>query len=176
MERKIKDLDTTDAETLSELAKTIYVQYYLHLWEPGGADWYMHEFAYNTEVIKSELADKNNLHYFVYEKEQPIGFLKLKINTPFAGNPLEIERIYLLQQFKGIGIGKYLIQFAESVAAGFHKSAIVLKAMDSSLDAIGFYKKMGFEIIGNSTLPFLQMKETCRGMVTMQKKLKNNLV
>jgi hypothetical protein len=78
---KIVPIDISHANELSALAKAIYVEYYLHLWNPGGADWYMHEHAYHPDKLKSELADANNLHVIVYDEEKAMGYVKLRLNA-----------------------------------------------------------------------------------------------
>jgi len=163
------------ADELSALAKNIYKEYYLHLWYPGGADWYMNEYAYHPNKLRTELADTGNLHFIVYEEAQSVGYLKIRLNAILSGteqtNSLEIERIYLHKKTARKGIGKKLMQLAEKTAVQHHKKIIFLKAMDSSKDSIAFYEKMGYVVSGTLTLPFPQMKEKFRGMVILQKEL-----
>jgi ribosomal protein S18 acetylase RimI-like enzyme len=172
----IRQINTSHAAELSALAKAIYVEHYLHLWYPGGAEWYMNEQAYPEEKLQTELADPNNLHYIVYdEQDAPLGYLKLRITATLSGQEekegLEIERIYLHKAATGKGVGRQLMELSEIVARQHHKDMIFLKAMDSSLEAIGFYQRMGYTICGRLVLPFAQMKEVYRGMVILQKKL-----
>lgn len=172
----ICQINTSHAAELSALAKAIYVEHYLHLWYPGGAEWYMNEQAYPEEKLQAELADPNNLHYIVYdEQEAPLGYLKLLISATLSGQEekegLEIERIYLHKAATGKGVGKQLMELSETLARQYHKDFIFLKAMDSSQDAIGFYQRMGYTVCGKLVLPFTQMKEVYRGMVILQKTL-----
>lgn len=172
----IQEIHSSDAAALSALAKAIYAEHYLHLWHEGGADWYMNEYAYPEEKLRDELADPANLHYIVYDDNQhACGYLKLRTNAMLQGyeqyNTLEIERIYLHQSVTGKGIGKILMQHAEKKAAALHKDLIFLKAMDSSLDAISFYQKMGYHPCGTLQLPFPLLKESYRGMVILCKTL-----
>ena len=171
MEFQIQPITVSAAAALSELAISIYKQHYLHLWNEGGADWYMHQYAYALDVLTAELIDQNNQYYFVCENNIPFGYLKLKLSSELANNALEIERIYLNETHIGKGIGKELMLFAESIAIAQKNNNLVLKAMDSSKDAIRFYEKMGFEIIARSTLSFELMKPAFRGMVTLQKNI-----
>ena len=173
---KVIAINTSHTDELTELARSIYREYYLHLWNPGGADWYMFEYAYNRSKLEMELADPNNLHYIVYNNEQePMGYLKIRINAVLEGsenkNCLEIERIYLHKAIAGKGIGKHFLLFSEDIAKLHHKNLIFLKAMDSCTEVIGFYQKLGYAIYGKLTLPFEQMKEEYRGMVILQKEI-----
>lgn len=172
---QITPIDISAADELATLAKSIYREYYLHLWDHGGADWYMNDYAYHSDTLRSELADKNNLHYIVYENSCPMGYLKIRVHATLKGfehrNSLEIERIYLHKKMAGKGIGTQLMQLSEDIAHRHQKEMIFLKAMDSSTDAILFYQKMGYTIGGSLTLPFPLMKEEFRGMVILQKEI-----
>ena len=172
---EIRKIDSADAEILSQLSKAIYKEYYLHLWHPGGANWYQEEKAYKVDQLKTELDDSNNLHFIVYENDEPQGFLKIRINAVLKGfedmNSLEIERIYLHKKIAGKGVGRQLMLRSETIAKEHKKQMIFLKAMDSSADAIAFYQKMGYTICGTYVLPFEQMKEAYRGMVILAKKI-----
>lgn len=174
----IRQIDTTNAEELSALAKNIYQQYYLHLWHPGGADWYMNEYAYPVHKLRAELADQNNLHFIAYCNETAVGYLKLSLQ-PHTENFnsdtfAELERIYIYKDFAGKGLGKKLMQTALDIAQQNNKKSIFLKAMDSAADAIAFYKKSGYQHVANFQLPmptFQLMKEAFRGMIILSKKI-----
>lgn len=172
----ISQINPGHAEELSVLAKNIYQQHYLHLWEIGGADWYMHEYAYPENILRKELEDSNNIYCIAYHKNKAIGYLKIKINETLKGfeelNALEVERIYIDESVTGKGIGKQLMQYVFDIAKQHKKDIVFLKAMDTSLDAIAFYRKLGFESCGTFQLPmptFKLMKEEFRGMVVLKK-------
>ena len=172
---RIAPINISDADALAVLSKSIYKEYYLHLWYPGGANWYMDEYAYTPGKLRSELADTNNLHFIVYDDNLPMGYLKIRLHETLEGfeqlNSLEIERIYLHKKIAGKGIGKQLMRLSEEIAVKHTKEMIFLKAMDSSSDAIAFYQKRGYALCGTLTLPFPQMKEIYRGMVILKKEL-----
>jgi diamine N-acetyltransferase len=164
------------AAMLTHLARSIYQEHYLHLWHAGGADWYMNEYAYAAHKITAELADPMVEYFIVAADEEPLGYLKL--NTLAAldenTNTLEIERIYLHKNAAGRGIGRQLMQLALLRAGELNKEILFLKAMDSSLDAIAFYQKLGYTICGSLQLPmpeFALMKEEYRGMVVLKRKV-----
>jgi GNAT superfamily N-acetyltransferase len=174
----IRAISLPDAETLSTLAKNIYRQYYLHLWHPGGADWYMNEYAYPVYKLKVELAAPENLHWIAYAGTQAIGYIKLilqpKLPDGDYSENAELERIYIDQLFAGKGLGRKLMQFAEAAAVMNGKKRLFLKAMDSATEAIAFYKRMGFRQKADFQLPmptFQLMQEQFRGMVILQKEI-----
>jgi diamine N-acetyltransferase len=162
-----------DAAMLSALAKNIYREHYLHLWHPGGASWYMNDYAYPQEKIKDDLNDPLVEYYIAAEAGTAVGYMKLVLAASFNNDDaLEIERIYLHKNVTGKGAGKQLMELAMQRAKELDKQTVFLKAMDSSTAAIAFYKKMGYTISGSLQLPmpeFALMKEEYRGMVILSK-------
>ncbi len=145
----LKRLAPKDALLLSEAALKAYADHYLHLWYDEGK-WYTEKY-FSVERLENELKDENSIFYLAYYNSSPVGFLKLNINAPLEreeGNSMELERIYLLKDVAGKGIGRKLLNLTFAIAKEHNKDIIWLKAMDSSEGAISFYKKMGFEITG----------------------------
>lgn len=172
----IQQINAANSKKLSVLSKNIYQQHYLHLWKKGGANWYMNKYAYPENILQKELEDKNNFYCIAYKKTKALAYLKLKINATLQGfenlNALEVERIYVYKEATGKGLGKQLMQFIFAIATQHKKDIVFLKAMDTSLDAIGFYKSIGFKICGTFQLPmptFELMKKKFRGMVILKK-------
>ena len=173
---EIKKVDSASAETLSSLAKTIYVHHYPHLWLKGGMDWYINEFAYPFSKIKSEIENPNCLHYVVYHEHIPVGYLKINIDAALDGGDkkegIELERIYIDNTIVNKGLGTYLMNYVFEIAKSYQKKYIFLKAMDTAQLAIQFYQKMGFEKVGSfrlSDTTFHLMKEEYRGMYIFKK-------
>lgn len=168
---EIIQIDASKAQVLSDLAKKIYIPHYPYLWEEGGVDWYINEYAYPLAKIEAELNDPNNIHFIVYSNEEAIGYLKININKAAKSfNPittLELERIYIDIDCIQKGVGSQLMNFVKKLAVKYNKKVIVLKAMDSAEKALQFYKKNGFEITGSFRLPdtvFALIKPEFRGM------------
>ncbi|MFI5152552.1 MAG: GNAT family N-acetyltransferase [Chitinophagales bacterium] len=165
---EIQALSVDNIPVLSRIAKAAYFDHFKYLWFDDG-EWYA-EKCFSEEALAAEYALYSNEFYFVLIEQEPVGFIKLK--TPsfeFCNNCLELERIYLIKKFTGKGIGKYCLHWVESEALERNRPEILLKAMDSSKYSIAFYKKCGFQIVGETKLDFEMMKEECRGMVIMKK-------
>jgi ribosomal protein S18 acetylase RimI-like enzyme len=172
----IKKIDSSSAETLSILAKSIYVHHYAHLWLAGGMDWYMNEFAYPISKIKSEIENENCLHYIAFINDKPVGYLKININAAIEGGDkkkgIELERIYIDTTAVNKGFGTQLMNFVLDIAMSYQKEYIFLKAMDTAQLALKFYTKMGYEKVGAfrlSDTTFHLMKEEYRGMFILKK-------
>lgn len=174
----IKKIDSTSAEALSSLAKSIYIHHYAHLWLAGGMDWYINAFAYPVSKIKTEIANENCLHYIAYINDEPVGYLKINIDAAIKGGDkkegLELERIYIATTAVNNGLGTYLMNFVLDMAKSYQKEYIFLKAMDTAQLALQFYAKMGYYKVGAfrlSDTTFHLMKEEYRGMYILKKSI-----
>jgi ribosomal protein S18 acetylase RimI-like enzyme len=170
----ITKINPSEADMLSQLCFRIYPQFFTYLWYDQG-QWYQQE-KYNAIQLKKEIENPNSDFYIASTNMETWGYLKInKQNTlPLypSTNGLEVERIYLLKEAQGKGIGKTLMDFVFSQAEHLGKDYIFLYVMDSSIDSIKFYQKMGFEKFGTKKLDFVLMKEEYRGMYSMVKSLK----
>lgn len=172
----IKKIDRSSAQALSNLAKSIYVHHYAHLWLAGGMDWYMNEFAYPVSKITNEIENENCLHYIAYINNTPVGYLKINIDAAIKGGDIkegiELERIYIDTAVVNKGLGTQLMHFVLDIAKSYQKEYIFLKAMDTAELALQFYTKMGYEKVGAfrlSDTTFHLMKEEYRGMYILKK-------
>lgn len=155
---------------LRETAIHAYLDHFKYLWLDEGK-WYIEQ-IYGENKMMEEFKDDNNRFWLAYLHAKPIGFLQLKINqtgdkTERSG--LALDKIYLRNTARAMGIGKKFIQLSLLQAKLHQKQFISLMAMDSSHDSIEFYKKAGFEIYGRHLLEYPLMKPEYRGMVKMKK-------
>lgn len=106
------------------------------------------EQAFNPEQLTKELSNTSSAFYFVYSNDKLAGYLKLNTDgaqTETTGDDsLEVERIYIRQNFHQLGLGKMLINKAAEIAAEQHKRKIWLGVWEKNDNAIAFYQKMGF--------------------------------
>ena len=104
--------------------------------------------AYSEEKLKSEIEDKESETFLAVENQKILGVLK--INTGNAEtesglkNSLEIQRIYILKDSKGLGIGTVLMNLAEKKARELGVSFIWLGVWEKNFPAQKFYTDKGF--------------------------------
>ncbi len=160
---QIKPCTLTDTQTLTWVACQSYRQHYTYLWHDNG-DAYVAR-CFSEEVLRQELQQPGSAYYLAFLNGQPAGFLKLNLHKPFPDAPehnaLEIERIYLLEEATGKGVGKALMYLVICIAEVINKELVWLKAMDSS-PAVTFYQTSGFKPCGTYHLDLPYMKDEFR--------------
>lgn len=113
------------------------------------------ERAYSIEQLTSEINQVGTDFYFLKDSDIIVGYLKINIDDaqsekehPLA---LEVERIYVLPQHKRKGYGKLLLEFAYLRAKELNRTGIWLGVWEHNYNALAFYKKMGFQRVGEHT-------------------------
>jgi diamine N-acetyltransferase len=169
---KIERSTTKDIPVIISVALQSYLMNYTHLWHDHGVA-YMQN-CFNNNRLSEEFADKNAAFFLVYQFEEAVGFIKLNIskaaNNYPASSSLELERLYLLSKVTGQGIGHQVMQFVVRFAESKNKKTIWLKAMDSS-KALEFYLKQGFQVFGEAELPFPELKQEHKKILSLFKEI-----
>ena len=106
------------------------------------------EKGFSDEKLKTELNDENSEFYFATSDDNVIGYLKLNFGASQTEikdeKALEIERIYVLQEFHGKKVGQILYNKAIEIAQQKNAEYVWLGVWEENSNAIKFYKKNGF--------------------------------
>ena len=169
---QIKLCTENDIPQLLEVSTLSYLQHYTYLWHDSGES-YVHS-NFNYEKFRNEIVDPNSFFFLLLTEAKPVGMVKLNVNSRMgnctAAEALELERIYIVKEASGQGLGMQTLDFIINFAQQRNKKWIWLKAMDSSR-AVEFYKKFGFVILDETYLGYAQMKNEFRKMLIMGKEL-----
>ncbi len=110
------------------------------------------EQTFNVPKLRNSLVKPNNVYWLAYSNELPVGYAKLKLNSPSqfidAENVCQLQKIYVLKDFLsqkvGLGLQNELLKRAAKEA-----DKIWLSVLKENERAIRFYLKNGFESIGD---------------------------
>ena len=169
---KIKKCGLDDVLDLQK----IYRQTFYETFSEQNSEENMRKFldeAYSEQKLSSELEDKESETFLALENQKTLGVLK--INTGNAEtessfeNSLEIQRIYVLKEAKGLGIGTAFMSLAEKKARKLGVSFIWLGVWEKNFPAQKFYTDKGFRkfsehafVLGDDVqTDFLMKKELC---------------
>lgn len=151
MDLKIRDCNLNDLEQLLDLSFYTFYETFGEVTAKESIDTYTKN-AFTRENLTKELLDENSSFYFVYFKDKLAGYLKINISTsqtePMGEEHLEIQRIYLKNEFQGLGLGRLMIEKAFEMAKKYKKRFIWLGVWEFNYNAFNFYSKMGFEKVG----------------------------
>ena len=152
MELVISIAEITDSAALTALGITTFVDTFAKDNRKEDMDKYVAE-EMNIGKITAELADTNNLFFMARYDGNLVGYAKIrssKIPEELADTkPMELERIYVLKEFKGKKIGAALMNLCLTHAATNGFDTMWLGVWQHNHTAIKFYKQRGFEFFGS---------------------------
>ena len=136
-----------DLTTLRDLSISTFIDTYGHLNKQENIDRHLDR-AFNKERLLYELNDPNVHYHFLCSDDKVIGFIKLNcLDSQTEVVPeenIELERIYLLNEYKGKGLGRKLIEKAIVVCQELHYKKLWLGVWKKNPNAVLFYERMGF--------------------------------
>tara|TARA_B100000508_G_scaffold138542_1_gene134853 strand:- start:10137 stop:10712 length:576 start_codon:yes stop_codon:yes gene_type:complete len=106
------------------------------------------EEGFSADKVRAEINDPNSMFYLAMVSDQVIGYLKLNFGQSQTElndeSSLEIERIYVLKELHGEGVGQKLYEKAVDIAREKEVNYIWLGVWEKNPRAIRFYEKNGF--------------------------------
>jgi ribosomal protein S18 acetylase RimI-like enzyme len=104
--------------------------------------------GFSQEKLTAELRNPHSAFYFAEQAGQVIGYLKVNTGAaqtePQTAYALEIERIYVLQEFHGQRVGQLIYEQALTLARQAQAEFVWLGVWEENPRAIRFYQKNGF--------------------------------
>lgn len=151
-----KKCDLNDLISLKQISCKTFRDTFAHLNNESNMNAYL-ENAYNLDKLSNELHNNSSSFYFLYYDDVLAGYMKIneyQTQTDIHdSNSIELERIYLLNDFQGKGLGQSLINKAVEISTQKKKTYIWLGVWEKNYKAIRFYKNAGFYKIGEH--PFI---------------------
>ncbi len=164
-----KKCTESDIENLITASQKIYPEHYSHIWKNNDTSYYIN-LSFNQTVFETDFKIENILYFLIHYKNQIVGLLKIrkheKIEEYSIEDALQLEKIYLLKESLGLGIGKKGIEYTKNYARRLGKKVIWLDVMTTS-PALYFYKKMGFATRSYYQLDYPGLKDGYREMQRM---------
>ena len=143
----IKRVTLNDIDQLQKISR----QTFSETFSAGNTEENMKKYleeGFSIEKLTAELNDKSAQFYFAVLNNDVIGYLKLNFGQSQTelkdDKALEIERIYVLQEFHGRKVGQLLYEKAMQIARQINANYVWLGVWEENPRAIHFYKKNGF--------------------------------
>ncbi|PSL22554.1 GNAT family N-acetyltransferase [Chitinophaga ginsengisoli] len=139
--------------TLVQLEQQTFTETFKDVYTPEDLATFLHD-KKSPEVLAEEMTSPDALFFILWQQDVAAGYLKLNLykqpdnDGPLPAPVMEVERIYVLKQFQGLGLGKQLIEHSYRIAAENAISTIWLGVWEHNHKAIRFYQQQGFEKFG----------------------------
>lgn len=161
----------SDALRLSVLCKQVFIETYCNEGiNTESANFISKEFA----VENTEMNIRNNSVNIILAtyKDNLVGVAEAGLNKKCPSGGItapELNKLYVLEKFCGIGVGYNLLKEIEKLILSNGSDEIWLTVLAINERAVTFYERQGFEWIGNFDF---RMEESSHDNKVMFKKLK----
>jgi ribosomal protein S18 acetylase RimI-like enzyme len=151
MQLRFQKCAISDLDRLIEISRKTFVAAFEKDNNPEDFKTYVDK-AFDRENIKQQLHNPNSSFYFTFKDTVLVGYFKLNENAAQTDikskEYLELERVYVLQEFQGNGIGARILKEIIMLASQKTRRFIWLGVWEKNGDAIRFYQKHGFKKFG----------------------------
>ena len=139
-----------DAPALAELGAATFVATFGHLYQPGDVALFLA--SHTPKAWAKELADPAFAVRVAEAGGVMIGYAKLgPPHLPFEprGEAAELRQLYVIEEHKGAGIARTLIDWVIAQARDARAEHLYLSVFTDNHRARRFYEKLGFEAEGS---------------------------
>ena len=147
-----------DAALLARTAEAMFRDAFAASNDPAQMDAYCRD-HYAEAIQREELEAPDIRVLFVEEAERVLGYAQLRVRTPVA----EIWRFYVDRAQHGRGLAQRLMDESLRLLTRAGATDVVLAVWEHNPRAIAFYRKLGFEVVGEQ--PFVLGDERQRDLV-----------
>ncbi len=143
----IRLIDIQSVEVLQRLVRQTFLETFAEVNSPENMRNYLDE-NLSIEMLSKELNNKASQFYIAFGEEKPVGYLKFnsgEAQTELKDERgLELERIYVLNEFQGQSIGFLLFEKVKEIFLNGQFDYLWLGVWEHNTKALNFYRKLGF--------------------------------
>jgi ribosomal protein S18 acetylase RimI-like enzyme len=156
MELQIRRAEPADAEVIALLGRITFTETFGYLFVDHSGDLRAYlDRTFAVAKIRGSLLQPHNAYWLGLADGLPVSYAKLKFPSPTPLVPnqaaAQLQKIYILREFLGQGIGKPLLQVVLAHAAALQINIVWLDVLTQNARAIDFYARHGFTTLGNDT-------------------------
>ena len=156
-----------DWQTIADIAKTTWpVAYGRYL--PSHQIEYMLKLIYSNASLENQMKVLEHRFIIGLKNAVPVAFASFEKDFMGLGE-LMIHKLYVLPEMHGHGVGGMIMNQLENYARLKAHKKLRLQVYVKNIDAIGFYRRLGFTIVGN------QITDMGNGYVIHDKVMKKHL-
>ena len=153
----IRKATKNDLRDLLHVARTAFLQAFTVGNEPQNVSAYLDQ-AFTVEQFGKEMANPASSFFLAELSGELVGYVKVneaQAQTDLRDpRSLEIARLYVLEDYLGLGVGKVLLDYSIDLAKRSQKKYLWLGVWERNARAIRFYEKNGLRVFGGHPFQF----------------------
>lgn len=146
---EIRKATVSDLETIQKISIQTFIETFAAVNTPENIANYIKD-SLNAEQLTDELNNANSQFYLAHSDIEVVGYLKINFGDAqtetINENALEVQRIYVLQNFHGKNIGQLLLDEVKKIAQTTDVDSVWLGVWEENHRALRFYTKNGFVV------------------------------
>jgi len=143
----VKKVGTASIAMIRNLANITWPIAYGEILSPQQLD-YMMELIYSKAALQKQM-ENGQQFLLAYDDEKPVAFAAYSILTTLNSAVYKLEKIYILPNQQGKGIGKLLIS---NIIEAIKPATTLQLNVNRQNKALYFYQKLGFKIINEEDI------------------------
>nr|WP_299384678.1 GNAT family N-acetyltransferase [Allomuricauda sp.] len=150
---QLREANIQDAPLIALLARITFSETFGHYFRDANDLESYYQRTFSVTKLKSSLAKNHNVFWLAYLDELPVGYAKLKLDSPSpfldTVKVCQLQKIYVLKDFlaRKVGVELQNTMLERAQSEGFEQ--IWLSVLKENLRAIRFYEKNGFKVLGD---------------------------
>ena len=160
---EIRKSTVSDLETIQNISSQTFEETFAAVNTPENIANYLRE-SFNLKQLETELNNANSQFYVAYSNAEAVGYLKINFGDAqtesINENALEVQRIYVLQNFHGKNIGQLLLDKVKKIAKSSGVDSVWLGVWEENHRALRFYTKNDFVVFDKHVFTMGNDKQT----------------
>jgi diamine N-acetyltransferase len=153
MHTKIIEADVSHTAIIATIGKKSFRNAFERLFKSKEELFEYLEYTYDPMKLAKSMRKANNVYLLAFLDGAPVGFVKIKkhsLNDQIEGGAqVELQKIYVLPEHHGKGIGTALLNEVKSLVREMYPDYLWLDTPINNEKAIRLYEKNGFRKMGS---------------------------
>jgi len=144
-----------DIALIRDMAEVVFRKTYASIISPSQME-YMMNWMYSIPSLEEQMGVKGHQYFIAELEDNPCGYLSIHEDGLDAEGVelFHLEKIYIMPDFQGNGIGRELFHAALDYASSHSSGAARVELnVNRSNSAVSFYKSMGMHISRQGDFP-----------------------
>ncbi|EKK20743.1 acetyltransferase [Fructilactobacillus florum 8D] len=145
---------TADLGKLQDLIRDTFRDTYWDTTDNREIEKYL-DTEYSLPKLRSQVVNPDCHFYFLKQNHAVSGYVKLNFGEQqtetLPENSVEVEKLYVLPEYKRQGVGRFALAAAETIAKKQGAKILWLGVWEGNTSAQQFYERVGFRPVGKHT-------------------------
>lgn len=139
----VRKASVEDCQLIHEMALDVFPATYRRILSKSQIDYMMH-WMYDVDNIRHQMVDEHHVYFIISgEDHLPLGYFSVEQQ---ADDLFHLQKIYVLPQYQGRGLGEFMFKEAIAYIKSIHPEPCSMELnVNRDNPALKFYYRMGMQ-------------------------------